>query len=97
MDIPVLIEPVAGNGFRARLELTADGATRAEALQRLRELLRQPPNEAVLSVVESPDQAAPHPWMEFAGMHDPNDPVVQDWEKAMAEHRRKIDEHPELP
>jgi hypothetical protein len=97
MDIPVLIEPVAGNGFRARLELTAEGATRDEALQRLRELLRQPPNGTKLSAVEISDSPAPHPWMEFAGMHDPNDPVVKDWEEAMADYRRKIDEHPELP
>ena len=43
MQIPVLIEPVAPNGFRARsgepLGLTAEGATREEALQKLRELV----------------------------------------------------------
>ena len=39
----------------------------------------------------------PHPWMEFAGMYDPNDPVIQDWKRSVAEYRRKKDEHPELP
>ena len=43
MDIPVLIEPVAGNGYRAvgvgLAPLTAEGATAEEALHRLRELL----------------------------------------------------------
>jgi hypothetical protein len=97
MEIPVLIEQIAGNGFRAKLELAAEGATRDEALARLRELLRRSPNGAELSVVETPGTQAQHPWMEFAGMHDPDDPVVQNWEKAMAEYRRKIDEHPELP
>src|SRR5271167_3592381 len=43
MQIPVLIEPVAANGFRARtgepLLLTAEGATREEALDKLQQLL----------------------------------------------------------
>ncbi len=43
MQIPILIEPVSGNGYRARgmepFSLSADGATREEALARLRQLL----------------------------------------------------------
>ncbi len=41
MQIPVLIESIAGNGYRARggepLPLTADGPTREAALHNLRE------------------------------------------------------------
>ena len=44
MQIPVLIEPTPGNGFRARsgepLVLTAEGSTRDEALGRLRSLIQ---------------------------------------------------------
>jgi hypothetical protein len=40
MQIPVLIEPMAGSGFRARtgppFEWSAEGATAAEALEKLR-------------------------------------------------------------
>src|SRR5207248_2597981 len=43
VQIPVLIEPVAGNGYRARgaelFSLSAEGATREEALAKLREQL----------------------------------------------------------
>src|SRR5690348_5928209 len=43
MRISVLIEPVPGNGYRARggepLGLIAEGATRDKALQKLRELI----------------------------------------------------------
>ena len=43
MKIPVLIEPVAGNGYRAKsgepLPLAAEGATRDEAIQKLRDLI----------------------------------------------------------
>ncbi len=45
MRIPVLIEPVANNGFRARsgepLPLSADGATADEAVRNLRAALDQ--------------------------------------------------------
>jgi hypothetical protein len=95
MEIPVLIEPVAGNGFRAKVELAAEGATRDEALERLRELLRQPANGAKLSLVESVAEPAPPPWAEFAGMYDPDDPLVKEWIEIMAENRRKADVDPD--
>jgi hypothetical protein len=100
MEIPVLIEPVAGNGFRAKsggpLELTAEGATRDEALNRLRELLLQPPTGKELLVVEIPSEPTPNPWVEFAGMFK-DDPYFDEWQAAIAENRRKADEEPDLP
>jgi predicted RNase H-like HicB family nuclease len=43
MKIPVLIEPIADDGFRATggtpFEVTAQGTTREEALARLREAI----------------------------------------------------------
>jgi hypothetical protein len=70
--------------------------TREEALARLRERLQaRLKNGAELVPLEMAPQ--PHPWMEFAGMYDPDDPVVQAWERAVAEYRRKINEHPERP
>jgi hypothetical protein len=100
MSIEVLIEPLANNGFRATsggpLALSVEAPTREQALAGLKKQLRaRLKNGAELVPVDMEPES--HPWMEFAGMHDPNDPVVQDWEKAMAEYRRKIDEHPELP
>jgi predicted RNase H-like HicB family nuclease len=102
MEIPVLIEPVAGNGYRAKcgepLPLTAEGSTRDEALANLRRLVQErvAAGAEVAALNLSGDNAA-NPWVELAGMYDADDPVVQAWEKAMAEHRRKIDEHPERP
>lgn len=99
MSIQVLIEPLANNGFRATsgepIPLTVEAPTREEALAKLKKRLQaRLKNGAELVPLELTPE--PHPWMEFAGMYDPNDPVVQDWEKAMADYRRKIDEHPEL-
>ncbi len=97
MQIPVLVEPIANNGYRASagepLSLAADGASREAALAKLKELVQaRLKNGAELVPVEVTPE--PHPWMQFAGMFDPNDPLVQDWEKAMAEYRREVDEDP---
>ena len=35
-----------------------------------------------------------HPWMKFAGMFK-NDPLFEDWQKAIAEYRRKVNEDPD--
>jgi predicted RNase H-like HicB family nuclease len=44
MHMPIAIEPVAGNGYRARggepLAFTAEGATPEEAVRKLRELIQ---------------------------------------------------------
>jgi predicted RNase H-like HicB family nuclease len=100
MQIPVLIEPIAGNGYRARgaepFAHVAEGPTREAALNKLKEQL-QARLQAGAEIVTLDLPAAHHPWMEFAGMYSPDDPLVQDWKEAMAEYRRKIDEHPERP
>jgi predicted RNase H-like HicB family nuclease len=99
MQIPILIEPIAGNGYRARggepLALSAEGATREEALAKLQEQLRaQLQNGAEIVPLESGPQA--HPLANFVGMFK-DDPRIEDWKKSMAQYRRKIDRHPELP
>jgi len=97
MQIPVLIEPVAG-GFRARsgepLVLTAEGATREEALSKLRD---QVARKIADGAEVTPLEVGPfeHPWMRFAGTWKEDDPLIQEWKKAMEEHRREIDEDPD--
>lgn len=100
MQIPVLIERIAGNGYRARgsepFAISARGATREEALAKLRRRIQaRLERGAELVGLEIGPEA--NPWIDFAGMYSADDPVVQDWKKAMAEYRRKTDEHPELP
>jgi hypothetical protein len=98
MKIPVLLEPVAGNGYRARgnhpFPLTAEGATADEALQNLRELIQSRlVGGAQLVPLEIADE---HPWLPFAGMFE-DDPLLDEWKQAMAENRRQIDEDPNIP
>jgi hypothetical protein len=101
VQIPILIEPVAGNGFRSRggepFSLSAEGATREEVRAKLQEQLqarlRAGAEVVTLDVTVS---AATNPWVEFAGMFK-DDPYFDEWQEAIAENRRKVDEDPEIP
>ena len=98
MKIPVWIEPIANNGYRARgLEpfgLSGEGATREEAIARLRDELNNRLRQgAEIVAVDVPDQE--NPWLAMAGMHDPNDPLVQAWKKEMAAYRQEVENDPD--
>ena len=100
MQIPVLVEPVANNGFRATagepLPLSAEGATPDEALRNLRTALdRQLRNGKQLASVELP--ATDNPWLAVAGICDPGDPLVKEWKQAMAEYRQEVEDDPGRP
>jgi hypothetical protein len=93
MQIPVLIETIAGNGYRAKsgepLPLSAEAATRESALAKLKaQLQARFRNGAELVPLEvSPE---PHPLAEFAGMFK-DDPYFEEVLEIMAENRRKMD------
>ena len=97
MQIPILIERIAGNGYRARssepFAVTAKGATREEALARIREKIqaRLARGSELVGLEVGPQ---PNPWIEFAGMFK-DDPMIDEWKKAMADYRKKVDEDPE--
>ncbi len=94
MQIPVLIEKLENNEFRARsgepLPLTAEGATREEALEKLRQLLesRLSSGGELTSLDIGPKE---HPLMKFAGIFA-DDPQFEEWQEAIAENRRREDE-----
>lgn len=96
MEIPALIEPVAGNGYVARtgepLPLRAEGPTREAALKNLKELIarRLVDGSQVVSVTVADD----NPWSSAAGIFDRNDPEVQAWIKAIAEYRDEVENDP---
>lgn len=100
MQIPVLIEPVAGNGYRARgaepLHLTAEGASREEALNNFKQKLdaRLQQQGAVVVPLDIPGPT--HPLAEFAGMFK-GDPLIKDWKKSMKAYRRKVDKDADKP
>ena len=97
MQIPVLIEPMARNRYRARgmepFAVSAKGATREEALAKLRAKIESRLKKGA-EVVRLEVGAPLDPWMEFAGMFK-DDPWIEDWKRSIEEYRKKVDEDPD--
>jgi len=95
MKIPVLIEPIANDGFRATggppFAVTAQGATREEALARLREAIDHRMVEGSVLVPLEIDTTEENPWDKVVGMFR-DDPLFDEWQEAIAENRREFDE-----
>jgi predicted RNase H-like HicB family nuclease len=99
VEIPVLIEAIPGNGYRAStgqpLSLTEEGATREEALAKLRQALAAR-LAAGTQVVPLQLPGSEHPLARYAGdLKD--DPLFEEWQEAIAEYRRQKDEELGLP
>jgi hypothetical protein len=79
------------------LDLSAEGTTPEVVRARLQEQLqsRLRAGAAVVSL-EVADQPMANPWSEFAGMFK-DDPYFEEWQEAIAENRRRIDENPDIP
>jgi hypothetical protein len=99
VEVPVIVEPVSGDGYRATgagglsLGLSAEGATAAEAIDRLADQIRMRVN-AGAKLAEVSVAASAAPWRQDAGyLHD--DPLYEPWRAAMEEYRRHLDEDPE--
>ncbi|OWK45653.1 hypothetical protein [Fimbriiglobus ruber] len=99
MEIPVVIESVAGNGYRATgagglsVGLTADGATAEEAIDRLADQVRTRVN-AGAKLAEVNVTASAAPWKQDAGCLS-GEPLYEPWREAMADYRRKLNDDPE--
>ena len=99
MEVPVIVETVAGNGYRVTgagglsVGLTAEGATAAEAMDRLAEQVRSA-CIAGAKLTELNVAAGPATWMQDAG-YLRDEPLYEPWRKAMEEYRRKLDDDPE--
>ena len=97
MQILVAVEHLGGRRYRARsgepLALTAEGASRIEAVQNLRQLiLEKLRSGVVLTHIDVP--VNDNPLILYAGMYDENDPEIQAWEQAMKDYRRQVEEDP---
>lgn len=95
MKIPILIERIANNGFRATsgspLEVSGQGATQEEALVRLREAIDRRMTEGTVVVPVEIATAEENPWIAMAGIYR-DDPLFDEWQEAIAENRRKFDD-----
>src|SRR5271168_4884090 len=96
MQIPVLVERVKCNGYRARgtepFAVSARGSTREEALAKLRAKIQTRLKNGT-EIVGLEVGQEPHPLAEFAGMFK-DDPLFDDWRKAIAAYCRQVDNDP---
>jgi hypothetical protein len=101
MKIPVLIESLPDKRFRASgaaWQMSAEGQTSEEALDRLRREVQQRLSRVSLIAFLDldteqllPSPAKDHPLARFAGcMKD--DPLYDEWQTAVAEYRASCDE-----
>ncbi len=97
MNVTVALEPVAGNGYRAwggePFALTAEGATREEAVRNLREQILGRLNSG-WEIVSLELPARDNPWVTHAGMFE-GDPLFREVQDLMAERRRQADADPD--
>jgi hypothetical protein len=93
MNLPVLVEPIGNGEFRARcgepLPLEATGASRDEALARLRALV-QASVAGGKELVSLPVGASEENLPAGAGIFE-GDPLFDEWQQAIADHRCQND------
>ena len=96
MHFTILLEPADGQRYRAScgspLGMEAEGASREEALGKLREQIEHKIRSGVEILTLEVDTAE-HPWKQFAGTLQ-DEPLFEEWVQAMVQHRASIDDDP---
>lgn len=94
MQIPVLVETLGDNRFRAEapppFSVVAEGKSSAEAVQNLRQQMATEftnGKQVVMVDVPMPEE---NPWIKYAG-YLKDDPLFDQWKAAMEEFRRECD------
>lgn len=98
MNIPVSVEKVAGNGYRAAAladdRFSVEAATREEAIDRVRCLVQDRLASGELLNLEISEGPATDPWLKFAGRWK-DDPRFDEFVEAMKEYRKQVDSDPD--
>ena len=92
MNIPVLIEPIPGHGYRAKggepFAVVCEGATPDEAVAKLKDTVQRQ-LDAGARVVSMQVGSSNHTWLPFAGMFQEGDPIVQQWLEILQSQRNE--------
>lgn len=98
MDIAVVVEKVAENGYQATssvpTHMVAQGRTRQEALDRLCDQLRGRLSHAEVVTLSVPLRGEEHPWKAIAGSWRKS-PDRADIERNLQEYRQQVDADPD--
>jgi hypothetical protein len=98
MEIQILVEPAAGNGYRAESSfpaLSAEGPTADAATENLRQMLtsRLVAATRLVTVQLGP---APHPLAAQGGMYK-DEPLYEAWRQAIEDYRNERENDPDHP
>lgn len=100
MKIAAFIERTSGNGYRAfstsPADVEADGTTREQAVERLRATLQQRLAQLEVVEVDVTARVEPHPWLAIAGSWKDR-PGIDEFEQAVRDYRRQVDEDESRP
>src|SRR5438045_4856115 len=94
VEVPVIIEPVTGNGYRATgagglsVGLAAEGATAAEAIDRLADQIRSRVNAGAKLADLSGAGAAP--WRQDAGYRQ-DETLYEPWREGLDGYRLRVE------
>jgi hypothetical protein len=99
MKIPILVEPISGERYRATGSEPFVGSVEAEtpdaALAKMKERIEDRLSQgACIAMLDLPH--SPNPWLEGAGMFR-NDPLFDDWQRAIAQYRCEANELADAP
>jgi len=98
MDIAVVVEKVADNGYQATsyvpTHVVAQGRTRQEALDRLSDQLRGRLSSAEVVTLSIPLLGDVHPWKAIAGSWR-DSPDRAEIERNLQEYRQQVDVDPD--
>jgi hypothetical protein len=90
MHLPVLIEPLSNDGYRATcgepIPVIVEANTPDEAMEKVQQAVRTKLDGGarLASIALATDE---HPWLPFAGMFSADDPIVKEWIEIMKERR----------
>jgi hypothetical protein len=101
MNGPIVILPLAAGVYLARNDrgLSAEGSTPEEALAKLREVTERWLAEYRKTMVTPPPPpagATSAAWVAWTGSRNPDDPLMEEWARAVEEYRARIDADPEI-
>ena len=98
MDISVIVEKVADNGYQATSYVPAhvvtQGRTRQEALDRMCDQLRSRLSSAEVVTLSIPQLGDAHPWKSIAGSWRES-PDRAEIERNLQEYRQQVDADPD--
>ena len=97
MKIPILVQSENGNGFRAEVlpaqTFFAEGPTAADAMANLHGMIQAKIDQgAEIAYLEFAEKE--NPWLQLIGVYK-DDPYLDEYKQAIAEHRRQVDEDPD--